>query len=136
MANKERGEVALQVGKEALTLRLSINAIAEIETYLDMGFREITGMLQDTANFRVGNWRVMLWGALREHHPCSIEEAGDIMAKAGMNEAIAAVGEAMTLAFPNPKEADEENPPKANRQVGKTSSRTGSSTIQKRSSGR
>lgn len=121
MANKERGEVALVAGKDTYVLRLSFNAIAEIETYLDKGINDIAALLKNPADFRIGTWRVMLWGALQEHHKCSIEEAGEIMGRAGAAAVVAALGEAMTLAFPEAVAGEGENPRKASPAAGKTS---------------
>lgn len=109
MANAERGEIDLVFGAERLTLRMSINAIAEIETYLDLGINDIAAMLRDPKDFRVGRWRVLLWGALREFHPCSIEQAGEIMGRAGVDAVVSAIGSAMQAAFPENK-GKAENP--------------------------
>lgn len=118
MANRERGEVELKAGDKSYTLRLSFNAIAEIETLLDKGINEIAAMLRNPDDFRIGTWRVMLWGALREFHPGSLDDAGEIMGRAGVKATVEALGETMTLGFP---EQEEENPPKASKAAGKTS---------------
>jgi hypothetical protein len=107
MANGERGEVALVAGERTLTLRMSINAVAEIETYLDKGINDLVEMVRNPADFRISTWRVLLWGALREHHPCTIEQAGEIMGEAGVNAVVAALGTAMAAAFPEAKGAAE-----------------------------
>lgn len=107
MANAERGEVVLAVGDERYTLRMSINAVAEIEDLTDKGINELVAMVRDPANFRISTWRVLLWGALREFHPCSIEEAGEIMGRAGVDLIVAKLGEAMAAAFPESKGAAE-----------------------------
>jgi hypothetical protein len=120
MANRERGEVALKAGTSTYTLRLSFNAIAEIETLLDKGINDIAAMLRDADDFRIGTWRVMLWGALREFHPTtSLDDAGEIMGKAGVQHVIEALGDAMTLSFP--EQGEGENPQKASADAGKTS---------------
>lgn len=100
MANRERGEIDLAFGDERYTLRMSINAIAEIETYLDVGINDLVGMISNPQDFRVGRWRVILWGALLEFHKCSIDQAGEIMGRAGIDKVVTALGEAMTAAFP------------------------------------
>ena len=107
MANAERGEVELAFGDERYTLRMSINAVAEIETYLDRGINDLIGMVRNPADFRISVWRVLLWGALREFHPCSIEDAGEIMGRAGVNGVVAKLGEAMAAAFPDDQGATE-----------------------------
>jgi hypothetical protein len=117
MANRERGEVDLVVGGETYTLRMSLNAVAEIEGLLDKGINEIAAMVRDPTDFRISTWRVLLWGALREFHKVSLEEAGEIMGRAGVDVVVDVVGEAMQAAFPEAK-AGAENPQKASRKVG------------------
>jgi hypothetical protein len=119
MANRERGEVELAFGGERYTLRMSLNAVAEVETYLDMGVNDIAALVGNPKNFRIGTWRVLLWGALREFHPCSIEEAGEIMQRAGVDAIMDKVVEAMQLSHPE-KQAGAKNPRKASRKVGST----------------
>lgn len=120
MANRERGEVELKAGEKSYTLRLSYNAIAEIETLLDKGINDIAEMLRDPKDFRIGTWRAVLWGALRDRHPeVDLLTAGEIMGQAGVDSVVSALGDAMTLAFPEREPG--ENPPKASPDAGKTS---------------
>lgn len=107
MANAERGEVDLTVDGKVYTLRMSINAVAEIENYLDKGINDLVAMVRNPADFRISVWRVLLWGALREFHRCSIEDAGELMGQAGVNEVVAKLGDAMAVAFPEAKGASE-----------------------------
>lgn len=118
MANPERGEVELAFDAENFTLRMSINAVAEIEVYLDKGVNDIAAMVRNPADFRITTWRVLLWGALREFHPCSIEQAGEIMGRAGVDVTVDKVGEAMRLAFPEAKGGAPENPQSASLAAG------------------
>lgn len=118
MANRERGEVALEAGGKTYILRLSYNAIADIEDLMDKGIDEISAMLRDPKDFRISTWRAVLWGALHEMQPdVDLLGAGEIMGKAGVAAVVAKLGEAMTLAFPE----HEENPPKASRGAGRKS---------------
>lgn len=126
MANADRGEVALVAAEKTYTLRMSINAVAEIENYLDLGVNDLAAMVRNPADFRISTWRVLLWGALREFHPCSIEEAGEIMGVAGVDATVDKVGEAMKLAFPEAKDAPK-NPQQASPAAGKRSSTSGGS---------
>lgn len=121
MANKERGEVELKAGDDTFTLRLSVNALAEIENLLDVGVNDLIAMLRKPKDFRLATWRVLLWGALREFHKVSLDEAGEIMGRAGINEAVQVLSEAMTAAFPEATGDDEKNPRKASPEAGKTS---------------
>lgn len=118
MANPERGEVDLVAGNTTYILVLNFNAIAEIEALLDKGINEVAAMLRDPKDFRIGNWRVLLWGALRKHHKGSLEDAGDIMGAAGVDAVVQALSKAMTLSFP--EASGDENPPGASASAGKT----------------
>lgn len=123
MANKERGEVDLVAGGETYTLRFTFNEIAEIETRLNKGANDILAMLRDPKDFRVSNWRVLLWGALQDRHEgTSIKDAGEIMRAAGLDEVIARLNEAMELGFPERQRGDGENPQKASQKAGSLSS--------------
>ena len=109
MANKERGEIDLVAGGKTYTLRMSINAVADMENLLDKGINDILAMVRDPTDFRIGTWRVLLWGALREFHKLTLEEAGEIMGVAGVEQVVAKIGEALAAAFPEAKD-DAENP--------------------------
>lgn len=109
MANAERGEVELVAGGTSYTLRMSINAVAEVENFLDKGINDIVAMVRNPADFRIGIWRVLLWGALREFHKVSLEEAGEIMGIAGVDVVVDRLTAAMAAAFPENK-AGAENP--------------------------
>jgi hypothetical protein len=67
MANKERGEVAVQIGQQSYTLCFSTNAIAEIEQVGDASIMVL--MAQYVTEGRAATTRLMLWGALRKFHP-------------------------------------------------------------------
>jgi hypothetical protein len=100
MANALRGEVDLQVGDKTYTLRLSINAIAEVETLLDKGINEILATL-DPATARIGTLRAILWGSLQEHHPeVTLLDAGELIGAVGAEKAGPIIGEAIKAAFP------------------------------------
>ena len=112
MANAEKGEIALVVADKVYTLRLSINAVAEVETYMfgddpDKGINDLVAMIKNPKGFKIGVWRTLLWGALREFHGCSMEQAGEIMGEAGVNVVVEKIGEAMAAAFPEAKGAAE-----------------------------
>jgi len=78
MANKERGEVAVQIGKQSYTLCFSTNAIAEIEQVGDASIMVL--MAQYVTEGRAATTRLMLWGALRKFHPdISLLDAGDML---------------------------------------------------------
>jgi hypothetical protein len=98
--NPHKGEVALTAGDKAYTLRLSINAMVDVETLLDKGINEIITSL-DPETVRISTLRALLWGALREHHPqVSIFDAGDLISEIGAAVAGEKIGEALKAAFP------------------------------------
>jgi len=123
MANPLRGEVDLVAGETTYTLRMSINEIVQLETLLDMGVMEISSMLGEAGNPRLGAWRAALWAALQGHHKgTTLEDAGEIIAQAGFANVMAKVGEALQAAFPAPEPETKPSPRVAGRRgTGKTS---------------
>ncbi|RUT32644.1 hypothetical protein EMQ25_05725 [Arsenicitalea aurantiaca] len=118
MANPIKGEVELEAGDQVYTLRLSVNAIVELEDALGIGINQIAGKFSDTANMRLGDWRTMLWAALRDRHPeTSMEMAGDVLTEAGVPAVVAALGQAMQLAFPTAKK-EPDRPSRARKRAG------------------
>lgn len=118
MPNRERGEVEFKAGDKTYTLRFGMNAVVEVETLMDMGIREIAAKLQNPEDFRIGTWRAVLWGALREHHPkLTLLDAGEILGEAGVQPTVEALSQAMVLMFPEPSG---ENPQTASPQAGQT----------------
>lgn len=67
MANPERGEFSLKVGDRRYTLRLTTNACAELED-LTNG-KTIDAVVLGAQHGSVKSIRLLLWAALREHHP-------------------------------------------------------------------
>ena len=116
MANPHRGEVDLVVGERTYVLRMSINEIAQLESLLDKGVQEISAILGNDQDVRIGAWRAALWAALQANHKgLTLEDAGEIMGEAGMPEVMAKVGEALQLAFPANEGGRKPNPQKASR---------------------
>ena len=112
MANPHRGEVEMKAPSGTFTLRLSINAIAEIENLLDQGINEIAASLADASRMRLATLRAIVWGGLRENHPdLTLFAAGDLISEVGVDGITDAVQQAFTLAFP--KADDDSPPPKA-----------------------
>lgn len=111
MANPFRGEASLEAGSKVYTLCISVNALCEAE--------EVLGVDTDVlvAKYATGTSLILLrglvWAALQEKHPCSIDEAGEIISVASVVSAKAAVEKALVAAMPEaPKE---KNPPKRGR---------------------
>lgn len=122
MANQERGEYDFQHKGKTYTLRFDYNRLAEAETLLDMGIAEITMMLANTTQTRIGVWRAMMFVGLKQSHPeMTLERAGILLGDIGLTKAIEYIGKAMQLAFPEAKPAEaasEENPPLASPSTG------------------
>ena len=96
--------------------RMSINEIAQLESLLDKGVNEISAILGNDQDVRIGAWRAALWAALQAHHKgLTLENAGDIMGEAGMPVVMAKVGEALQLAFPASEGSKKPNPQEASR---------------------
>lgn len=107
MANPHRGEVEFKAGEVAYTLRLSINALAEIEDLLGIGVSEIANSLNDPEKVRVGTLRAIVCGGLRERHPgMDLMSAGELIAEIGIPKAMDIIREAFEKAFPEAKESD------------------------------
>lgn len=112
MVNPNRGEVDLIAGDQTFTMRMSINAIINIENHFDMGINQIAEMLSDTKRMRIGNLRTIVLHTLKEHHPDLTEiGAGEAIGKAGFEATAAAIQKAMQVAFPDAK-VSAERPPK------------------------
>lgn len=111
MANKQRGEVSLKAGAETYVLRLTFNGICELEQVLDMHSSEIDVLVRNPTTVRSAHWRALLWGCLRDRHSdVDLEGAGEIIDRAGAEEAIKAIYAALRESQPEPK-AGTENPP-------------------------
>lgn len=102
MANKLRGEIEIEAGGKTYTLRMSINAIAEIEQRLNLGINEIAAALSDMPRLRIGTLRAIVWGCLREHHKdLAIEDAGEIIGEMGVQLTLERINAAFLVAFPS-----------------------------------
>jgi len=113
MANANRGEVSFRVDGKEYTLRYSTNALCELEDKLDLGIHEIAQRLANKETLRLKMVRAVLWAGLRDHHPdLTIEEAGELVSKAGMVDLLDKVGEAFTRSFGG-GEGTEARPPAA-----------------------
>lgn len=66
MANRERGELTLVAGANRYVLRLTTNACCELE---DMAGRLWPVILNGGQRGSLRDVRLILWAALREHHP-------------------------------------------------------------------
>lgn len=100
MANKQLGEVPLEVNGKTYTLVMDINAICELETLFstperDASFVEIAERVQRGSMRHV---RGCLWAALRRHHKeLSLEDAGALASSISeLSTTMAALNASMT----------------------------------------
>lgn len=104
MANRLKGEVEIKAGDKTYVLRLSINAIVEIEGLLGLSINEVAASLADPERVKVGTLRAIVWGGLRQHHPAlTLAEAGEIIGEAGIAQIGDVIGQAFNVAFPGPE---------------------------------
>lgn len=104
MANREKGEVSLAAGGETYTLRLSINALCELEDVFDQPIGEIVTLLQADGGVRISHLREIVRAALSEHHPgLTAPEVGRIMSDAGIDRIGGVLGELFSATFPDRK---------------------------------
>lgn len=118
MANREKGEVSLAVGDVVYTLRLSINALCEMEDAFGKPVGEIVKLLQAEDGVRISHLRAVVRAALSEHHPgLSPTEVGSIMSDAGIDRIGGVLVDLFSATFPDRKGdaggKPGENPPKA-----------------------
>lgn len=84
-ANKERGEIAIVVGAETYILKLTSNAMCEMEAASGRTVVQLMATLQGGAGGNLTDTRWWLWGMLRAHHPqLSILDVGDLMDALGI----------------------------------------------------
>ena len=109
MANRERGEVRLEVDGEAVVLRLTVNAMCQIEGALkregrEMSFPEFAARLKFAF---LTDMRLFVWGALLDQRPkTTVEEAGRMIDRAGGPTAFFERHVAVMLGTAEPDPAD------------------------------
>jgi hypothetical protein len=74
MANRERGEVSVEVEGKAYTLRPTFDAICELETRSGKGIEDL---LADIESGRLSGLRLAIWCLLQDQHSDEIRELKD-----------------------------------------------------------
>ncbi|NGP19297.1 hypothetical protein [Devosia aurantiaca] len=120
MANPHLGEVPLIAGDATYKVSLSLNAMCELEDAFGRPLLEVIGDLQaaqaDPKGLRITTIRMLVWGALQDHHPdIDLKRAGVIAGEAGLPIVMEAIIKAIHLAFPQAKAGTKPNPRKAPR---------------------
>lgn len=101
MANPNKSEVGFEVDGKAYTLKLSTNAICEIEDVTGKGINEFAEGLGDTAKFRIRDLRTIFYACLVGGGSSISQDAtGDLMDAVGMEEVGELVQKAFQVAFP------------------------------------
>lgn len=86
MANRERGEVSLQIGERTYTLALTIDAMVSLEEMFStpekaMTFTEIMA-LADKGSMK--HLRGLIWAVLQAHHPeIEVSQVSALVAESG-----------------------------------------------------
>jgi len=90
MANKQRGEVTLELAGKKYTLRPSFEAICELEDLLDKGIMEIVSILH-SGNVRLKFIAAVIWAGMwgydKDKTPTFIE-VGELVMETGITEVI------------------------------------------------
>lgn len=107
--NPLRGESALEAGGKTYKLVFDINSLCTAEEELGMDVDMLLVKYASGTSTRLV--RGLIWAALQKHHPCSVDEAGDIISEVGFQESKQALEKAMVVAMP-PKEVEQKNPRK------------------------
>lgn len=110
MANKHRGEVALSVDGATYTMRLSANALCDLEGVLQCNANQAFAAM---GQMEIRAMRAILWASLTETKPgLTLAGAGEIMDAAGLKTIAAKLGELVAATFPQADagEASTENP--------------------------
>lgn len=111
MANKHKGEVALQVGDATYTMRLSVNALCHLEEATGKPVNQVMAELQNGADIKLGTLRQIVQASLvDQHNEVDLNKAGDIMEEAGVAIVVDKLTEALLAAFPEAKVKTEKDP--------------------------
>lgn len=126
MANAERGEVALTVTNTAgetreYTLKLSMNAAAEMETKRKMPIGQIVGQVEQLSMQAIRDIAFVLLQKYHKDEIKTVEQAGNLIDDAGGPEQFFAAFRALVEINKPPAVEGSENPPMAQAGAGSTS---------------
>lgn len=119
MANRQRGDVDVEVDGKVYTLQLGVNAMAWVESKFgphdsDLSFQDIFKRIESRK--RITDIRAVFCAAMQEHHPGTTEqEAGKIMQAIGLVPLSDVLRKVVRAAMPDQRDVDEldPNPPQA-----------------------
>jgi hypothetical protein len=128
MANRERGEVSIEVGGKAYTLRPTFDAMCEFE---DLTGKTVDDLFEDVLKNKLSGMRAVVWCLLHDAHAEEIKTLKDAsrwVDRAGIDAVRDAVERALGLnQAPAPTQGGAEapaNPPDAQAGTGEPSSST------------
>ncbi len=104
MANRVKGQVALDTGDATYTLEFTPNGFCALEDETGKGTMEFIRNLEAAGeDLKISDMRLLIWAGLQEHHPdLSLRDAGTIIGELGGIEAAVELMEtAVTAAFPD-----------------------------------
>lgn len=106
MANKQKGEVALNALGRDLTLKFSTNALCELEDLTGKSAIEVANSLDDEKSVTMNVLRQLVYCGLlhNDGDQISVKDTGDIIDEVGHSVIGEKIGEAFMLAFPAPED--------------------------------
>lgn len=108
MANPNKGEVDLTLDDGSTRkLKFGSNEICALEALLKVGSLEELMELLQPKRLTLTTIRAFLWAALQKFHPCTLDEAGDLMDALGQAEAQNLVIATMQAGLPAAKPSAE-----------------------------
>ena len=127
MGNSARGDRTIEIDGVEYTLRMSINAICELEDRADRPIEAIGSRLGN-GDAGVRDIRLLWWAALRDHHSdVDLQGAGLLIEAIGLERAIGTIGDALADAFPADGAAKKKTT--RTRSRGRASTRTRSQSV-------
>lgn len=120
MANRHRGEVALEIEGKVYTLHAGINAVADAEGVFSTADRRVTyqEIAEHAMRGSVTHVRALIWSMLRKHHrDLSLTDVGDLIDAVGMNTIERKFADLLRANVPDQEDLKalgvDPNPPKA-----------------------
>jgi hypothetical protein len=116
MANAQKGEVSFDVNGRSYTMRLDLNAMAEMETKLSTDDHIVTAqqIIARAEKGQVSALRVVVWAGMRPYHPkLTLEAVGDLLEEMGPGGIGQVLKRANAAAMPKAEGTTKVNPPKA-----------------------
>jgi hypothetical protein len=111
MANREKGEIALDIGERQYTLALTLDAMVAVEDLFSTPAKEVTfqEVAQRAERGSIKALRALIWCMFREHHPeIKLDQISGIMKAAGGLDAVNAIAQAAVRASePDPRDLKE-----------------------------